>query len=563
MLLTNYAVALPFDDSERLRQPLRQHKYVKRQQSVDYFSNHASSPTLQWYPCYDSLNYKCARLEVPFDYSKPKQGDIFKLAIVKVPAKPDVPYLGTFWLIQDFEGNVDFTVQVAQFYQAAGLGGYDFISWDSRAAGHTTPTLQCFPDQTSFTAYAQRGGGFDLQLGGFNGSFPPTDKNIRENIKSVSDYMEELGEGCKRHFSKYLPYMGSVDNARDLNNIISQLPTGTFTNLYFYSYQTVLGATYAAMFPDNFDRMTLDGVVDAAKVYDRGDNDQVRIQDGEKAVQAFFDSCAASAPCTENQPLFTCSGCYFWAPTANGVKARYEALKGKYYNTVFKSNPPSPVCGDCSHSYFGVARDLLDATANPAGALPLAMIKSNFLLELELGHAIPGGAMEFFNTAFPPEVTLQPYQTALRCLDQDKSINGQGSFQRYLEGMNSTSSQAGAYMAARELECSNWPNSEKLKNPFKGSMKNVITKNNMLFISNTADPLTSVANAQAMSARFTKSTVLTINGLGHTTFFSGDSACLNAYRSNYLSAGTLPPAGSFCNDIPNGAFGVPYQHDYR
>jgi hypothetical protein len=93
-----------------------------------------------------------------------------------------------------------------------------------------------------------------------------------------------------------------------------------------------MGATYAALFPNGFDRMTMDGSSDAAKVYDQGNNNPVTIQDGEKGLQAFFDSCAAAQPCTITDPdagldpssPHFCTGCYFWAPTAAEVKVSLE-----------------------------------------------------------------------------------------------------------------------------------------------------------------------------------------------------------------------------------------------
>jgi hypothetical protein len=89
------------------------------------------------------------------------------------------------------------------------------------------------------------------------------------------------------------------------------------------------------MFPNGFDRMVMDGTVDAKKVWDSGDNDPVTVQDSNKAVQAYFDSCAASTPCTlsnlgtsdPNFPVGNCGGCYFWSSTANGVRVSGRCLQ--------------------------------------------------------------------------------------------------------------------------------------------------------------------------------------------------------------------------------------------
>jgi hypothetical protein len=81
----------------------------------------------------------------------------------------------------------------------------------------------------------------------------------------------------------------------------------------------VVGLTYAALFPNSFDRMTNDGTIDANKAYKSGNNDSTSAN---KALQAFFDSCAASTPCPlanasipdPNQLIAVgnCYGCYIW-----------------------------------------------------------------------------------------------------------------------------------------------------------------------------------------------------------------------------------------------------------
>jgi pimeloyl-ACP methyl ester carboxylesterase len=115
-------------------------------------------------------------------------------------------------------------------------------------------------------------------------------------------------------------YIGTADNVRDLNNIVTQL-NSKFVAMYFYSYYTMIGTSYASMYPNGFDRMIFDGTVNAELQYSIGDNGISSLQDAEKGLQIFFDSCAASTKCSwPANPLYTCTGCYFWAPTAAGVK---------------------------------------------------------------------------------------------------------------------------------------------------------------------------------------------------------------------------------------------------
>jgi hypothetical protein len=213
------------------------------------------------------------------------------------------------------------------------LAGYDLISWDPRAVGHTEPGLKCFADDTAQAAYADFL--FSDQFtpyGGFNGTFPATDKNIKANIKSVTDTFKKLSDGCVTYSSNILPYMGTADNARDLHKIVSLLPAGQKIMTY-YGPASAIGLTYAAMYPTGFDSMTFDGAVNVEELYATGLNSPSAVQDGDKALQMFFDSCAAAGPntCDPTTNFLFCpsNGCYFWRPTGKEVKvrARYQMFK--------------------------------------------------------------------------------------------------------------------------------------------------------------------------------------------------------------------------------------------
>ncbi|KAH6683911.1 hypothetical protein B0J14DRAFT_663430 [Halenospora varia] len=232
-------------------------------------------------------------LEVPYDYSRPRPGDVFKLAILKVPAWTD----GVF-------------------------GGYDIISWDLRGSGHTTPGLKCFVDDAAQSAYANfLGGSGFTSYGGFSEVFPPTEKNIRENIVTIAATYKKLSDGYVQ-YSKLLPYMGTADNALDLHTIVSLLQTGNKKkSMIFYGGTTAFGLTYATIHPNEFDQILFYSAVNAKELFTSGLNSPSAIKDEEKALLAFFDCCAAAGECTIGTTLELCNpGCYFWKPTAARVK---------------------------------------------------------------------------------------------------------------------------------------------------------------------------------------------------------------------------------------------------
>lgn len=142
---------------------------------------------------------------MPLDYAKPVKGDIFKLAVAKLPAKPTVPYKGQIWMFQAFEGNVDFLVGLGAIFQdSLDLGSYDLMTFDYRGSSYSTPKIRCFPDQTSQDRFAERLI-LGTRLGEFNRTYPPTVQKIRSNINEVGSLMKNFGDGCKKYFGKYIP----------------------------------------------------------------------------------------------------------------------------------------------------------------------------------------------------------------------------------------------------------------------------------------------------------------------------------------------------------------------
>lgn len=118
--------------------------------------------------------------------------------------------------------------------------------------------------------------------------------------------------------------MGTADNARDLRTIVKQLPAGKKKSMLFYGYPTAIGLTYAAMFPNGFDFMILNGAVNADKLFESGLNSPDAVQDADKALRVFFDSCSAAGPCAANVPIQDCTqGCYFWEATPKAIKVGF------------------------------------------------------------------------------------------------------------------------------------------------------------------------------------------------------------------------------------------------
>ncbi len=91
-----------------------------------------------------------------------------------------------------------------------------------------------------------------------------------------------------------LPYVGTVDVARDMDRLRQALGDSELTYMG-QSYGTLLGLTYAALFPTHIRSMVLDSVIDPALSFNQITTGQA---DGfEGVLNSFFAWCIGSSEC--------------------------------------------------------------------------------------------------------------------------------------------------------------------------------------------------------------------------------------------------------------------------
>lgn len=401
---------------------------------LTYFSKLPSHKTLKWVSCY--TNYYCSRLTVPLDYDRP-HGDKVQLALVKYPAKPSKNYKGSLYLqIGLGSSATNLVLEFAPDFQIPDLEGYDIIGWDVRGVGQTTPFLECFADEKARLAYEL--------------SAPPIlgdpsvslDKGIEQNLR----HAEVLGKACKERSGQFLPYIDTVHNAMDLHTIMKATGAKKVDAFWGYHYATLLGETYAALYPHEFDHMILDGVVDGEKQYDFGDVGPSSISGAEKAIQAFFNTCSGAGPPTGP------TGCPFYEPTPQLVKKRYQKLEAK----LIKSPLSVPNAGSFGYSQLHTL--LSFAVTAPGDPFYLYPFLAGVLQEAENGTAGPN-LDGFFGFPLDPTPSKSTggsfeYSTAIQCLDEDPyRINSPEEFKPYLKSMIKTSPSVGFNIAQSKLSC--------------------------------------------------------------------------------------------------------------
>lgn len=400
---------------------------------LKYFSTLPASETLKWVSCYGDA-YFCARLKVPLDYSKPERGTV-KLALVKLPARKHKKYKGALYLQVGLGvSSTNLVLQFGPAFQRPDLEGYDIIGWDVRGIGQTTPALKCFPDEVTRRAFVDKApkilGDPSLSL----------EDSIKENLV----YAKELGAACKKYSCAFLPWYDTPNNARDLHTIVAATGAKKLAAFWGYQYATLIGETYASLYPHGYKHLILDGVIHGEKAYGFGDVKPSSIRDAEKTFGVFFDSCAKAGP----------KGCSFYAETADLVRARYDALEAKLIKF------PIPVKGFPDGFGYSALHRLLSLVVTDTN--DLFPFLASVLVEAESGVA--GDLINFLIVEYPLSPVVNDnedgsfeYTTAIQCLDSDPyHIDHPKEFVPYLKSMLRESEAVGFSAASRKLNCAGW-----------------------------------------------------------------------------------------------------------
>ena len=398
--------------------------------NVNYFETLTASPKLKWVPCY--TDYKCARLEVPLDYSRPN-GKKIQLAIVKLPAKKTAKYKGSLFLQAGLGSPAtNLVLQAGGLFQTTTLEGWDIIGWDVRGVGATRPLLTCFADEDARKAYQASA---PKLLG------DPSIK-IEENIQQNLKYYEVLANACKSKSGSFLPYIDTPNNARDLNTIIKALKANDCKGklaYWGYQYATLTGETFAGLYPNVLDNLILDGVVQGEKAYGFGDTEKSAIQDAEKAFNVFFTSCSKAGS----------EACAFHEATPELIRARYQKLE----KALLAKPVPVPGFGEFN---YGFLHGLISfAVTDPNDLYPfLAAV----MAEAESGVAGPN-IYGVLGSPLDPLPTAGvggsfEYQTAIQALDADPyRISSPKDFVPYLKGiLRESPAVGGLNVAAIQLQ---------------------------------------------------------------------------------------------------------------
>lgn len=201
-------------------------------------------PKLSWSPCLTV--YQCATAKVPLDYDEPN-GKTIQLKLIRKPAGDQTRRIGSLFVNPGGPGAaivdmVTFTAITTALGHDVG-SRFDIVGIDPRGVGGSTP-VSC-PSAPGIPPVAA-----------------PKDTYPSEGQYDAWFARDEfLAKTCAKTGGEVFDHMSTADNARDLD-LLRQAVGDQKLNYYGLSYGSLLGSTYASMFPTKVRALAMDGVLD-------------------------------------------------------------------------------------------------------------------------------------------------------------------------------------------------------------------------------------------------------------------------------------------------------------
>jgi pimeloyl-ACP methyl ester carboxylesterase len=246
---------------------------------------------VDWQPCPSATlsgvaadqqkTYSCATYRVPIDHGNAALGTI-DIALLKRAAKTPGKKIGSLFLNPGGPGGsgLKMPISAQSFLQPDVLDRFDTIGFDPRGVGASNP-LRCFTTKEDSD---------DV----FGGMMP--EPSTRDEISTELAAYQDYAQFCRTNAGALLDHMSTKDVARDLDTLRAAVGDEKLTYVGF-SYGTLIGATYAAMFGKQTRAMVLDGNVDPAlRTSDGTRYDRERAKGTEASLNGFLSKCQQVGP---------------------------------------------------------------------------------------------------------------------------------------------------------------------------------------------------------------------------------------------------------------------------
>ena len=459
------------------------------------------SPGIRWSACPAHAGWDCGTLAVPLDYAHP--GPTIAVAVNRHRASKAAHRLGSLLVNPGGPGasGIGFAyAAVGNLLDPALTDAFDVVGFDPRGVGASSPVV-CTDGPT-----LDRINHLDPR--------PTTPAKLAALVAAA----KELGAECQANSGRLLPHLSTLDAARDLDQIRAALGDPRLTYLGF-SYGTLLGATYASLFPTHIRALALDSAIDPAVDEATMSIDQARGFEGD--LDAFLANCTSLG-----------GACPFRRAGAPTLRAAFDALAAHIGAEPLPAGSGRTL--GPGEVLLGIAAPLYDRASWPVLASGLAAAQA--------GNGQPLLAQYDNYAGRRPDGTYDNEEVAniaINCLDLPPP-----SIAR-VEALEATAAQAAPYFGPAlvwdDLNCLYWPVAPVIHTgPLHAPGAPPI-----LVVGSTGDPATPFEWAQALAGELGSATLVTRHGEGHGAYPA--SQCVRALVDRYLTTLAVPgPSSANC-----------------
>lgn len=456
---------------------------------------------LEWSPCEGGM--QCATADAPLDWADPGR-DTIELALIRKVSTGD--RLGSLLINPGGPGasGVEFVRDSVDYAVSARLKqSYDIVGFDPRGVNQSS-AVDCYDDPAELTAFL-----YDIS---------PQPTGSEGWIDDLEQSSAEFGEACLEHTGDLLGFVDTVSAAHDLDLLRAILGDNKL-NYLGYSYGTLLGATFADLYPQKTGRLVLDGAVDPATT--DFEVTATQAQGFESALRAYLADCMTGQACpfrgTVDQAM-TDIRALFEALDASPLRAEDGRMlgSGAMFNALIL-----PLYSSSTWQYLS---DLFVEVMGGRADYAFQLADSYY------GRNADGTFADNSTEAF----------IAVNCLDY-VSTSTRESLHAEAAQLAELAPVLGPQMSYGGTSCSQWPfEATRLRVPIAASGSGPI-----VVVGTTNDPATPYKWAKALAGQLENGYLVTYNGEGHTAY-NKSNACVNNAVDGYFIDGRVPETDPDC-----------------
>ena len=448
------------------------------------------SQTLSWQPC--NSGFECTEFKVPVDYDH-IDNNTFTLQVVKHVANKPTKRIGSLIMNPGGPGGsgIQYVLGADSIVSTSIEDVYDLIGFDPRGVNLSQP-IRCLSDSQE-----------DYFLGG-DGSVQST-----ADLANAISASKLLANSCAKAAGSKLGHYSTLETAKDME-ILRILLKEPKLNYIGKSYGTFLGTIYASLYPKTTGRIILDGAVDP----------NISVRDQNLAQAVGFDTALKSYVAAN--PMFS-------------IKQIQKFLQLSRTHPISDGNNRNLSESLASTGIAAALYDPIDGWPVLSKALAGAITNKDpyyfFLLADSYNQRDLNGHY-VSNQNDIAEITS--------CLDF-KDPRTLVQIEADAKNFSVAAPIFGPYLAFSGMACLYW----HVKPVAEPNFKN-LTTSPLLVVGTTRDPATPYQWALGLHKDLLNSTLITLNGDGHTGANRGSSCVDNAVNS-YLLTGKPPVHDITCD----------------